>query len=168
VTPLEPVRRVVTGHGDRQVAKVLLDGATPNVRRGQSGSTIYHIWNTDRTPANIAAGEPIEDLGLRPGMPPAPSNGSRLVVVDYAPGNSGARHRTETIDYAIVLAGEIDMEMDESSVTLRAGDVVVQRGTYHTWWNRGSETARIAYVLIDAEPLGMGHPRTHNPEDPAQ
>ena len=67
-------------------------------------------------------------------------------------------HRTETLDYAIVLAGEIDMVMDDSSVTLRVGDVVIQRGTNHSWVNRGAEVARAAFVLIDAQPLGIGHP----------
>jgi quercetin dioxygenase-like cupin family protein len=69
-------------------------------------------------------------------------------------------HRTETLDYAIVLVGEVDMEMDDSKVTLKAGDVVVQRGTNHSWVNRGTEPARIAFVLIDAKPLGIGNPRT--------
>jgi uncharacterized cupin superfamily protein len=68
-------------------------------------------------------------------------------------------HRTETIDYAIVLAGEIDMDMDDSTVKLKAGDVVIQRGTSHAWVNRSSQSARIAFVLIDAKPLGIGHPR---------
>jgi uncharacterized cupin superfamily protein len=68
-------------------------------------------------------------------------------------------HRTETIDYIVVLAGEIDMDMDETSVKLRAGDVMVQRGTNHAWINRGKEPARLAIVLLDAKPLGFGHPR---------
>jgi len=57
-----------------------------------------------------------------------------------------------------VLAGRIDMDMDDSTVTLHAGDVMVQRGTNHAWVNRGSEPARLAFVLIDAKPLGIGHP----------
>jgi len=69
-------------------------------------------------------------------------------------------HRTETIDYVIVLAGEIDMDMDDSTVRLKAGDVMVQRGTNHAWVNRGTAAARVAFVLIDAKPLGIGHPVT--------
>ncbi len=70
----------------------------------------------------------------------------------------GVMHRTETVDYCIILAGEIDMDMDDSTVHLKAGDVVIQRGTNHSWINRGSEPARIAFVLVDATPLGIGHP----------
>jgi hypothetical protein len=66
-------------------------------------------------------------------------------------------HRTETIDYVIVIAGEIDMDMDDSTVHLRAGDVMVQRGTNHAWVNRSAAPARVALVLIDAVPLGIGH-----------
>ena len=67
-------------------------------------------------------------------------------------------HRTETIDYVLVLSGEIDMETDDSTIKLRAGDVLVQRGTNHAWINRGTEPARVAFILIDAAPLGIGHP----------
>ena len=67
-------------------------------------------------------------------------------------------HRTETIDYVIVMSGEIDMEMDNSTVKLKAGDVMVQRGTNHAWINRGSVPARVAFVLVDAKPLGIGKP----------
>jgi uncharacterized cupin superfamily protein len=63
-------------------------------------------------------------------------------------------HFTETLDYAIVMTGEIDMMLDDSVVHLKAGDVIVQQATNHAWVNRGSEPCRIAFVLIDAKPLG--------------
>lgn len=158
-------RRVVTGHSAGGVAKVLTDAVLPAAKMGQAGSRVFHVWNTDRMPADIALGESIEDMGARPHITPPPANGTRCVIIDYPAGNTGAMHRTETVDYVIVLAGEIDMEMDDSSVHLEAGDVMIQRGTYHAWWNRGSVTCRIAFVLIDAEPLGIGHPRTReNPQ----
>jgi quercetin dioxygenase-like cupin family protein len=69
-------------------------------------------------------------------------------------------HRTETIDYVIVLSGEIDMETDDSTIKLKAGDVLVQRGTNHAWINHGTEPVRVAFILIDADPLGIGHPVT--------
>ena len=56
------------------------------------------------------------------------------------------------------MQGELDMDMDDSTVKLKAGDVMVQRGTNHAWVNRGNEVARAAFVLIDAKPLGIGHP----------
>jgi quercetin dioxygenase-like cupin family protein len=60
----------------------------------------------------------------------------------------------------IVLSGEVEMEMDDSTIKLKAGDVLVQRGTNHAWINRGTKPARVAFVLIDATPLGIGHPIT--------
>jgi quercetin dioxygenase-like cupin family protein len=69
-------------------------------------------------------------------------------------------HRTETLDYALVLSGEVDMELDDSTTSLKAGDVIIQRGTNHSWINRGTEVARIAFILVDAKPLGIGHPVT--------
>jgi mannose-6-phosphate isomerase-like protein (cupin superfamily) len=155
---VNPVRRVVTGHADDGVAKVLSDDAITEVKRGKSG-LLTHLWNTKSTPADIAIGEKIDDPGAEPHITAPPPGGSRFVIIDYPPGNSGTMHRTETIDYVIVLAGEIDMDMDDSSVHLKTGDVMVQRGTNHAWFNRGTETARVVFVLIDAEPLGIGHPR---------
>lgn len=155
------LRRVVTGHDRNSKALALMDGEISNVKHGKSGAVLRHLWNTDETPADIAAGEAIEDAGLRPHITPPPPRGTRFVMIDYPPGNRGAMHRTETVDYVIVLSGEIDMEMDESTVHLKAGDVMVQRGTNHGWFNRGTEVARVAFVLVDAQPLGIGHPRTN-------
>jgi naringenin degradation protein FdeH len=153
-----PVRRVVTGHDGNDVAKVLWDSTDTNVKRGKSGF-LTHLWNTKTTPADVRVGEDIDDPGAEPHVTPPPASGSRFVIIDYPPGNTGTMHRTETIDYIIVLTGEIDMVMDDSTVTLRAGDTMVQRGTNHAWFNRGTENARLAFVLVDAEPLGIGHPR---------
>jgi quercetin dioxygenase-like cupin family protein len=153
-----PIRRVVTGHDDSNVAKVILDGAATNTRRPLSGNASTLIWCTDGTPADIAIGESVEDMGQRRLGTPPPPNGTRFAVIDFPPGNRTAMHRTETIDYVIVLGGQIDMDMDDSTITLRAGDVMVQRGTNHAWVNRGHEPARLVFVLIDAKPLGIGHP----------
>jgi quercetin dioxygenase-like cupin family protein len=153
-----PIRRIVTGHDAQHVAKVILDSPATNWKSGSPGTVSTLIWSTDATPADIAIGETIEDLGARTLGTAPPPNGSRFAVIDFPPGNSGRMHRTETIDYVIVIAGEIDMELDNSTVRLKAGDVMVQRGTNHAWVNRGSERARVAFVLIDAEPLGIGHP----------
>lgn len=153
-----PVRRVVTGHDHNNTAKVIVDDALTNVKRGKSG-VLTQLWITDRTPADISVGESIEDVALRPHVTPPPAHGTRFVVIDYPPGNSGTMHRTETIDYIVVISGEIDMVMDDSTVHLKAGDVMVQRGTNHGWFNRGTQTARLAFVLVDAQPLGIGHPR---------
>jgi mannose-6-phosphate isomerase-like protein (cupin superfamily) len=154
-----PVRRVVTAHDNGNVARVLWDDAITNVKRGKSG-ILTHLWNTDATPATMPVGMSIADPGAQPHITPPPPGGTRFVVIDYPPGNSGTMHRTETVDYIIVMSGEIDMVMDESTVHLRAGDTMIQRGTNHAWFNRGTDNARIAFVLVDAEPLGIGHART--------
>jgi mannose-6-phosphate isomerase-like protein (cupin superfamily) len=157
---MTPVRRVVTGHDGNGVAKVLWDDAITKVKRGKSG-LLTHVWNTKETPAGIPIGEEIGDPGDEPHVTPPPAGGTRFVIIDYPAGNSGTMHRTETLDYVIVLSGEIDMVMDDSTVHLAAGDVMIQRGTNHAWFNRGTEDARLAFVLVDGEPLAIGHPRLH-------
>ena len=152
------IRRIVTGHDANRVAKVIMDGPATNAKYPAPGIVSALIWCTDETPADVSVGEHVEDFGARILGTAPPPNGTRLAVIDFPPGNPPIMHRTETIDYVLVLFGEIDMDMDDSTVTLKAGDVMVQRGTNHSWVNRGRERARVAFVLIDAKPLGIGHP----------
>ena len=158
-TELPPLRRVVTGHDANQVATVLIDGPATN-NAGALGRPRVLMWCTDQAPCDIAIGTAIEDMGARKLGTSPPPGGTRFTINDFPPGATGAMHRTETVDYCLVLAGEIDMEMDRETIHLKAGDVVIQRGTNHAWINRGTEPARIAFVLIDAKPLGIGHPIT--------
>ena len=153
-----PVRRIVTGHDAAGVAKVLWDESLDQPIVGKSGMSTP-LWSTAQTPAEIAIGEDIRDPRTLPHDTPPPENGTRLLVMDYEPGKSGTMHRTETIDYVFVMDGEIDMDMDDSTVHLKAGDIMVQRGTNHAWCNRSTANARIAFVLVDAVPLGIGKPR---------
>jgi quercetin dioxygenase-like cupin family protein len=155
-----PIRRIVTGHGADNVAKVIIDAPATNWKSSSPGTVSTLIWSTDRTPADIAIGETIEDLGTRALGTAPPANGTRFAVIDFPPGNQSRMHRTETVDYVIVISGEIDMDMDRSTVHLKAGDVMVQRGTNHAWVNRGTAPARLAFVLVDAAALGIGHPVT--------
>ena len=155
---LPPIRRVVTGHDKNNVAKVIMDGPATNAKSGASGATSTLIWSTDSTPADCSVGENIEDLGARIIGTPPPENGTRFCVIEFPPGNPGRMHRTETIDYVVVICGELDMDMDDSTVRLKAGDVLVQRATHHAWVNRGKEVARAAFVLLDSKPLGIGDP----------
>jgi naringenin degradation protein FdeH len=152
-----PIRRVVTGHDENHVAKVLIDGPATNQKFPRPGSVGTLIWVTDAMPADMPVGEHIEDMGARVLGTAPPPNGTRFTINDIPPGHAGVMHRTETVDYCIVLAGEVEMKMDASSVKLKAGDVVIQRGTNHAWANIGTKVARIAFVLIDAKPLGIGH-----------
>ena len=154
-----PIRRVITGHDANNTAKIILDKPATNTKTPREGVASTLIWCTDAMPADIAVGEGVEDMGARILGTPPPENGSRFIVMEFAPGIVSEMHRTETIDYIVVLSGEIDMDMDQSTATLRAGDVMVQRGTNHAWVNRGTAPARLAIVLLDARPLGIGHPR---------
>ena len=154
-----PIRRVVTGHDGNNVAKVIIEGPATNTKTPRDGVASTLMWSSDRMPVDMAIGENVEDMGARILGTAPPENGSRFIVMEFAAGVVSEMHRTETIDYIVVLAGEIDMDMDETSVKLRAGDVMVQRGTNHAWVNRSSAPARLAIVLLDAKPLGIGHPR---------
>jgi quercetin dioxygenase-like cupin family protein len=156
---LKPIRRIVTGHDNNNVAKVIDDGPAKNKKAPREGVSSTLMWCSDEMPADIAIGADAEDMGARILGTAPPVNGTRFIVMEFAPGVSSEMHRTETIDYIAVLCGEMDMDMDDSTVKLRAGDIMVQRGTNHAWANRGTETARMAIVLLDAKPLGIGHPR---------
>jgi quercetin dioxygenase-like cupin family protein len=143
------IRRVVTGHDENGRAVVTIDEISRNVvsRRPQHQSCV--IWSTGSFPADNSSaldGGGREVASTDPG-------GSVFRIVEYAPGVAPRNHRTESIDYAVVMAGEIDMEIDGANVHLVAGDVLVQRGTIHNWVNRGSTPCVIAFVLIAAEPV---------------
>lgn len=153
-----PIRRVVTGH-DGDVATIVSDAPATNTKFPGDGVVSTLVWSTDEMPADISRGLAIEDRGARLLGAAPPENGSRFAVIDFQPGCPAVMHRTETIDYVLVLFGEIEMDTDNGvSVKLKAGDVMVQRGTNHAWANRGSVSARVAFVLLDAKPLGIGKP----------
>jgi quercetin dioxygenase-like cupin family protein len=153
-----PIRRVVTGHDSNNVAKVLIDVPAANAKYPSPGTVSTLMWSTDGAPAAIPVGEAPEDMGARIMGTAPPPKGTRFTVIDFPPGNTPHLHRTETIDYVIVIEGEIEMDMDDSTVELKTGDIMIQRGTNHAWANRGTKRARVAFVLIDAEPLGIGKP----------
>jgi mannose-6-phosphate isomerase-like protein (cupin superfamily) len=148
-------RRVVTGHDAAGTSVVLSDGPVPVSRRiPEDGVAFHEVWNTSGAPAPIAAAEPAEPTERELAVPPPP-RGTRIRINEFAPGFLDAAglqspvHRTESVDYGIVLEGEITLVLDDSEVTLGAGDVVVQRGTDHAWANRGTTTAKVAFVLVD-------------------
>src|SRR4051812_42075904 len=153
-----PIRRLVTGHDAENVAKVLIDAPATNAKKPSAGTVSTLMWCTDGAPANIPVGRDIEDMGARILGTAPPAKGTRFAVIDFPPGNHPHMHRTETVDYVIVIDGEIEMDMDASSVKLKAGDILVQRGTNHAWANRSGRNARVAFVLVDGQPLGIGKP----------
>jgi quercetin dioxygenase-like cupin family protein len=147
-------RRVVTAHDADGKAVIWLDGDAANHKFPTDKITSTLLWSTDRTPTDLLA---TEDEGARILGSAPPPNGSRFTMMQFFPGNDGHMHRTDTVDYVICLSGEIDMVVDDGkSVTLRAGDVVIQRGTNHAWINRSTEPCRLAVVLIDALPKREG------------
>src|SRR5499433_3380095 len=96
-----PIRRVVTGHDDKNVAKVVMDGAATNHKGGASGAQSTLIWITEGAPAEMPIGEHVEDLGARILGTPPPANGTRFCVITFPPGYPSRTHPTETIDYVI-------------------------------------------------------------------
>ena len=146
------LRRVVTGHDENGRAVVKIDEQCRNVAPLRSGASASVIWTTE--------GFPVDNKDDRDGatrkVSTSEANGTVFRVIEYAPGVTPRNHRTDSIDYAAVLSGEIVMQLDDSEVTLRAGDVLVQRGTIHNWVNRGTEPCVIAFVLIGAKPVSVG------------
>lgn len=181
---LPPVRRVVTGHDEHGRAVIASDGPPPTVAAIDAvpGTYFHELWATDAVPATIDNGS---DPTLGPLRLSPPPGGTRIRIVDIPPdavqnalspeeaaaafaeigashahaadGPHALMHRTTTVDYGIVLAGEVWLVVDEGEARLGPGDVVVQRGTNHAWSNRTSDTARMAFVLVDGadpEPTG--------------
>jgi mannose-6-phosphate isomerase-like protein (cupin superfamily) len=171
----QPVRRLVTGHDGDGAGTVLFDGPAPNARHRKSGVVSTMLWHNATTPAAFSDGEDWS-LGDFPVAPPP--GGAIFRVVDFPPeaeapdienaamlaemgldpdqnadreGVHHSMHTTRSVDFAVVMSGEIDMILDSGEVHLEAGDTFVQQGTAHGYINRGSEPCRIAFVLIDAK-----------------
>lgn len=173
------IRRVVTAHDSSGKAVIASDAVTPHKHAAPGGGPVSRgLWTTKATPAPADLADAFDPtLGIAP-----PKGGTVFTIVDFPPtpnpppgaDNAAmqkrlgpehsspkarpprhpAMHRTRTIDYGIILSGEIDMLMDDSEVHLKAGDVVIQQATNHAWVNRGNEVCRVAFVLVDAiEPL---------------
>jgi quercetin dioxygenase-like cupin family protein len=147
-------RRVVTGHTADGRSVVVSEGAVPHTRL-LPGATFDEVWSVDSAPAVLGlspAGEPTSDS---PRIARGSGTGHLIRVIEFAPASEGGRrspmHRTRTIDYGIVLEGEIVLILSDSEVLLGAGDVVIQRATDHAWENRSGRPAKMVFVLLDAE-----------------
>jgi quercetin dioxygenase-like cupin family protein len=174
------LRRVVTGHNEAGQSVVVFDGPPSNANE-RNGAGIAQIWATDSSPVD---NQTENDAALRKVKLALPPLGSLFWLCKVAPTSqtsaaeaqrnaakalerfgagdavrpSGGRpdmHATRTLDYAVVLSGEITLILDQGEVTLKPLDTVVQRGTNHTWENRGTQPALIAFVLLDAKPLAQ-------------
>jgi mannose-6-phosphate isomerase-like protein (cupin superfamily) len=170
------IRRVVTGLDANNKAVVLFDSRLP-LASGPYGLASTNMWITDSYPPALSFTK--DDPATRPiGISP-PDNGTKFRVVEFPPLDAATEakmdpnflqksvgekapvrgvpvthplmHRTRSLDYAVVLSGEIDMMLDETSVHLKPGDVIVQQATNHAWVNRGKEPCRILFVLMDSK-----------------
>jgi mannose-6-phosphate isomerase-like protein (cupin superfamily) len=173
-TMVNPIRRVVTGHDASGKAVVISDGPAENIiitEHRPGGRT--NLWRTTSMPANYDGDS--DAAGAKYNTEPVP-NGTNFRINEFPPEDpeqianvdplkafavmgaahrvvENARHpfmhRTDTVDYAIILEGEIDMLLDDEDVHLKAGDIVIQRGTNHAWSNKSDRLCRIAFILID-------------------
>ena len=121
------IRRVITDHDAEGRAVVAIDERCTNLISRRPGHQSCVAWTGD--------------------------DGTIFRIVEYKPGVAPRTHRTETVDYAVVLSGEIDLQLDDAMVHLRAGDVLVQQGTLHDWINRGTTACVVAFVLVPAKPV---------------
>ncbi len=176
---LQKIRRVVTGHNEQGESIIVSDEPSPNTLAvlDDPAYGLTDLWVTSSTPAdNSTDGDPAaRKVVLEP-----PASGTIFRVVEFppdaqmagkldrelafekmdAPGvmdNSSSRHpgmhKTSTVDYAIVISGEIYAMMDVGETKLLAGDCLVQRGTNHAWSNRSDKPCLVAFILIDAHPV---------------
>ena len=169
----DDMRRVVTGLDEKNHAVVLFDSRMP-LKSVAPGIVGTNFWITDTFPPSLSK----QDPSARPIGTAPPDNGTKFRVVEFAPldaateakmppdmimkgiTNAPARgvpvthplmHRTRSLDYAVILSGEIDMMLDDSVVHLKPGDTIVQQATNHAWVNHGTETCRILFVLMDSK-----------------
>jgi len=168
------LRRVVTALDANNKSTALFNTMVP-LKIGGAGEGVATIWVTQKAPADFSWNA--DRSGERKGFSPVP-DGTQFLIVDFPPVGAdvdklpmdlmmkvvGAdapkrgmppsnplMHRTKTVDYAIIMQGEIDMMLDTGPVHLKAGDVVVQQATNHAWLNHGKEACRIAFVMMDSQ-----------------
>jgi quercetin dioxygenase-like cupin family protein len=144
---LPPVQRVVTGHDENGRAVFKSEDVSPTTMIPSGDAAFLLVWTTATVPAdnNDETDGRERDAGL------TLNEGSVIRIVDMLPGGESPMHRTNSIDYGIVLEGEIELELDDGQCrTIRRGGIIVQRGTNHLWRNRTDNVCRIAFVLIEA------------------
>ena len=151
----QPARRVVTGHDQNGKSVVVSDGPPPQHHSMQGpsiGADFIEMWNAPQAVPLLTSVEPREPNEREFTIMPAA--GHLLRVLNVYPLKAGGKrtvmHRTQTLDYVVVIEGELVLLLDDSEVTLRQGDVVVQRGTDHAWENRSDQVARAAFFHLDA------------------
>lgn len=179
--PFPPIHRVVTGHDSAGRAIVASDGPLPRVQElaAAPGVVFHEVWSTSGSPATVDNGPdpvtgplllPPPDKGTRlrfvdfpPETPEMMARAAEMAAAAFAEigdsaaatGNASAphpfMHRTETVDYGVVIEGEMTLVLDTGEVALKPGSVVIQRGTNHAWANRSGKPCRMLFVLIDGD-----------------
>ena len=141
------VRRVITGHDTNGKAVVKIDEIVGKLKEGRPGAMVAPIWTTHGFPVNNDGQDDAATRQVGTTLP----GGTILRVVEFSPGVQSRNHRTDSIDYAIIMSGEIDMMLDDKTVHVKAGDVVIQQATNHAWINHGKEPCRVIFVLMDSK-----------------
>ena len=187
------VRRALTGHDGNGKSTIIADGFAPNVKEMPSfpGLALTDLWETKGAPASNEGGG---DAAARPVHLEPPKNGTIVRIVEFPPDstrpqNSDGRdgfkaigaghaqsrqssdpmmHRTGTVDYIIVLKGEIYAVMEKGETLLKAGDVLIQRGTMHSWSVRTNEPCIVAAILVNAKPLSFSKKKPSAKKKPAK
>jgi quercetin dioxygenase-like cupin family protein len=161
---LPPVQRVVTGHNQNGRAVFKSEDVTPTKMIPSGDASFLLIWTTDTVPADN--NDETDGRDRDPGI--TLNQGSVIRIVDMLPGKESPMHRTNSIDYGIVMEGEIELELEDGAKrTVRQGGIIIQRGTNHLWRNTSDNVCRIAFILIEAPAyLHNGQPlQEHKPED---
>jgi quercetin dioxygenase-like cupin family protein len=147
------IRRVVTGHDKKGIAVFVSDNSYETIVIPSGDAAMATIWTTATVPADLND----ETDGRERDAGTTLKSGSVIRVVDMLPGASSPMHRTNSIDYGIIISGSIELELDNKEFkTLGPGDIIVQRGTIHKWRNPNTETiCRIVFVLTEAKPFEL-------------
>ena len=172
------IRRVVTGHDEQGRSRVIIDGIADTIVEMGFGSTVTEMWATTEPLPDNSGNE--DAARAAPSLRTPPPGGDKFRIIEFAPlekvamkamderlarnmqsgkmrgSMKGHLHRSETLDYAIVVRGEIWHLTEVDEIHLKQGDVLIQRGTYHAWQNRAKEPALLAMILKDAQPLYDG------------
>ena len=148
---LSSIRRVVTGHDKKGAAVFVSDNIYETVVIPSGDAAMTTIWTTATVPADLND----ETDGRERDAGTTLKGGSVIRIVDMLPGASSPLHRTNSIDYGIIISGTIELELDNNNFkTIEAGDIIVQRGTIHKWRNPSADNVcRIVFVLIEAKPF---------------
>jgi quercetin dioxygenase-like cupin family protein len=144
------IRRIVTRHDENANSEVWMDDYAANAKTPTEDITSTLLWSSDEMPIDYMKNE---DYGARIIGTAPPANGIRFTIFEMAPHSAKSMfHKTDTLDYVVCLEGEMIHHMDKGFVTLKPGDVLIQRGTNHCWENRGDVPARLVIVLVDGKP----------------